>query len=272
MTSPFATRRGYCTGKLPAVPSGLPDLKTYLTAAPPEPPPEAPYGGRVTVPWGMDGNGPDPSVTILGRNFQGVGDCVPTCFAHLQLMSNYDEAATEPVEYGNDVVEAYCTLLGITPAQLEANAALDTGCNIATALQYWQTTGLYGTKIAAYAPVSITSLTDLQQGLAYAGGLVVGFNLPESAETQFPGEWTYVPGSQIIGGHCVMLSGYDGENFSGCTWGQLIEIQWEFLANYLDEAYAVITPQAASTGQGPNPYYGAANLNLAQLQADIGNL
>jgi hypothetical protein len=272
VTSPFALPSGRCTGKLPARDSGLPEFKSYLSAAPPSPPSQAHYGGRVKVPWGMDGNGPDPSVTILGPNFEGVGDCVPTACAHFDLMSNYDEANQEPVEYGNAVVSTYCQLLDITPAELEANPALDTGCDIATVLQTWATTGLYGTKIAGYAPVDLTSLTDLQQGLAFAGGLVIGVNLPVSAESQFPGEWTYEAGSPILGGHCVLLTGYDGENFSGCTWGQLIEIEWEFLANYLDEAYAVVSPQAATSGQGPDPYYGAANLDLAQLQADIASL
>lgn len=269
----ITTPRGFKLGRNPSPPlPGVGYLSTYATPALPTPPPEAHYGGLVKVPWEMCGNGPDPSVTVMGPNFQGVGDCVPACAAHDLIMSNADEpSGAAPVPTGNDVVEAYCAYLGCTPAEMEANPNLDTGCDIASFLGYWQKTGVYGTKIDAYAPVQPSNRTEVEQGLAFFGGLVLGLSLPASAEAAFPNEWVYVPGSEILGGHCVLATGYDSERVYLCTWGALVigGMTWQFFNEYVDEAFAVITSEAVASGWGPVPGYGAGDLDLAQLKADL---
>ena len=265
MTSNPSTVLPFKYGKLAATRRfGLQDLSVYANGALPAPPSRVHYGGRVTIPWGMDGNGPDPAITCLGPNFQGVGDCVPTGFAHTDLLSNYEEGGkiTQPVQYGNSVIEAYCTILGCTVAQLAANPNLDVGCNVESALEVWRSGKIYGAAIDVYSPVKV-AVREMQQGLAITGCLGIGIQCPQSAQNQFPNEWTYVSGSPIEGGHYIILTGYDQDSWYGVTWGRLIQISYPFLAHYCDEAWVVITDQAKLHGIGPN------GINVASIKADL---
>ena len=273
------TSRGFHLGKLAPKPfESLKFLSGYLGSEAPAPPPQAHYGSRVKVPWGMCANGPDPSVTLPGtpQDWSGCGDCVVGMCAHSLLCSNYDENGhVLPVPTSNIDVETYCTLAGCTPEQLFSDPnQYDTGLNISTTLQTWHTTGLFGTKIDAWAPVDISNVTEMRQGLAFFGGLLIGVQLPESSEQQFPNEWTVVPGSPIIGGHAIFLTGYASNRWYGCTWGQLLigGISTEWLSEFCDEAYVVISEQAVNAGEGPDPNYGATYLNLAALNADLAAL
>ena len=64
-------------GRLPAIhPQGLQFLAAYLTTPLPTPTLPIDVTGGFTG-WGMLGNGPDPSVTNQGPDFQGVGDLRP---------------------------------------------------------------------------------------------------------------------------------------------------------------------------------------------------
>jgi hypothetical protein len=266
----FATPlRGFQTGKLEARrPAGLNDFKTYFATALGPPPEQAHYGAEVKVPWQMDGNGPDPAVTIAPAGWGGCGDCVVAGSAHYLTMSNFDEGGdADAVPTANAAVETYCQLAGCTTAELFADPAkYDTGLDISSALQAWHTTGLFGVKLGAYAPVDYTDLDDVRNGLYLCGGLIIGIQLPQSAEQQFPNEWNYVAGSPNLGGHCITLSGYNATTVWGETWGELIAITWEFLQKYMDEAWAPVSAQAIEKGTGPN------GLNVAQLQADLAAL
>ena len=51
-----------------------------------------------------------------------------------------------------------------------------------------------------------------------AGGLAIGIQLPQSAESQFPNEWTWTPNRQTLGGHCVWLTGYTATYVALVTW------------------------------------------------------
>jgi ferredoxin len=257
-------------GKKPARrPAGLGDFKSYFATAPPPPPAAAHYGGRVTVPWQMDGNGPDPSVTIAPSGWQGCGDCVAACAAHALTAGNYQVGTTDPIPTPNAVVETYATLAGCTTAELFSDPSnYDTGLEIASTLQSWYTgtPELFGTRIGAYAPVSISDFDDLKNGIYLGGALVIGLQLPQSAEDQFPGAWSYVPDSPNLGGHCVLLTGYSAAGFSGVTWGQLITIGIVFLQHYLDEAWAIVSAQSVAAGTTPT------GLDVAALTADLDQL
>jgi hypothetical protein len=262
-------------GKLAAKRPDLPDFKTYFEEALPAPPPHAHYGARVTVPWGMAANGPDPTVTLPGvpPGWGGCGDCVVGGgFDHFTLSNNYNFGSHGPQDAAwssNTDVEVYCKLAGCTPEQLFTNPdQYDTGLEISTAFTTWTKTAFNGIKLGAYAPVDYTNLDDVKNAIYLCGSANVGVQLPQSAEDQFPHTWTYVPGSQILGGHDVLLTGYDSPTkmFWAVTWGALIGVTEEFLSNYLDEAYACVSDQAIKAGKGPT------SLKIAALEADIKQL
>lgn len=247
------TLNGHFLGKKDPVESPFGEFKTYFPDTLASPPAYAHWGGRVTVPWQMDGNGPDPQVTIMPAGWSGAGDCVEAGKAHFLTTQNYNEYGySVPVPTANAVIEQYCTYQGCTPAQLAADPnTYDNGEDITTSLTQWTTTEEYGVKLAFTAPVNYKSQTDLQNGIYLAGGLLVGIQLPQSAENQFPNEWTYQSGSPNLGGHCIWLCGYTSQYVALVTWGALIQCTWQFLLNYIDEAHALVSPQAVAAGKSP---------------------
>ncbi|MGH9917936.1 MAG: hypothetical protein ACRD6W_03550, partial [Nitrososphaerales archaeon] len=82
-----------------------------------------------------------------------------------------------------------------------------------------------------------------------------------------PRIWKVVPGSKIVGDHCVVLTGYDQKTrrFDLITWGARIKATFDWVTTYCDEAYVVITPEVVATGE-----YGP--LDLASLQSDLATL
>ena len=271
MTVPTTPIHGFKLGKLEAHRPNLRDFKDYFTAPLPPPPPQAHYGGKVVAPWAMDGNGPDPSVTLPGvpANWGGCGDCVAVGLRNFVALGDYSEGAHGPqdaIPSPNDVVSTYCSLRGVSPEQLFTDPdQYDGGMDIATVLQTWLYSPIYGVRVGGYAPVDYSDLDNVRNALFLCGGVPVGIQLPASAEAQFPGTWTYQPGSEILGGHCIVLTGYDTPTamFWGVTWGKVIGISEGFLAAYLDEAYACVSAQAIQKGTGPT------GLNVSLLQSDI---
>jgi hypothetical protein len=266
-----ATRHGLL-GKKDPVRLEMGDFKSYFPKALPAPPPQAHYGGRVTVPWGMDANGPDPSVTIPGvpEGWDGCGDCVVAGLAHSLTIANFEEGkVTDPVASANTCVETYCQLLGCTTGELfDDPEDYDNGLDIASSLQAWNTSGLFGVKLGALAPVNYQNMNDVKSALYLGGVVVIGIQVQQAQEDQFPHTWRWVPGSPILGGHCIILTGYTTAQklFWGVTWGALIDMTEDFLVNAMDEAFAVVSAQAIKDGKGPT------GLNIAQLEADLKQL
>ena len=271
--STITTPHGYKLGKKEARrPEGLGEFKSYFAEGLPKPPPFAHYGHEVTAPWDMYANGPDPQVTLPGTppGWGGCGDCVEACKAHSLITANFipdEKQDAIPQPTANEVVQQYCAYQQCIPEQLFANPdEYDNGEDIATSLQGWQSAPQYGEDIGVYAPVDYTNVDDLKNGLYLGGGLVLGIQIQEAQEEQFPGPWSWVPGSPVLGGHCIWLTGYTATELWLITWGAMVQTNWEFIANAADEAWVVVSGQAIKAGKGPT------GLNIAALKADLAAL
>lgn len=262
------TERGFHLGKLDPVESPFGDFKSYFAEGLGTPPTSAAWGRRVTSDWKMFGNGPDPEVTIAPPGWAGAGDCVEACKGHGLLLSNYDEDGhTVGVPSANDVIEQYCAYQRCTPAGLfDDPSKYDQGEDVSTSLTGWCTTDQYGVKLALTAPIDSSNQDDVKNGIAIGGCVIAGIQLPESAEREFPGEWTWNPSSPNLGGHCVLLTGYSDELVEIITWGQLILASWDFLKHTLDEAHVAVFPQAIAAGKGPT------GLLIPKWESDLKNL
>jgi hypothetical protein len=231
-------------GRLPATrPAALKDLAVYATGPLPTPPAtrEVPAAN-----YPMDGN-------------DTYGDCTIAGVAHLIRGWDVETAESDAVPTEGAVVQEYFKLTG----------GEDTGLNEAEVLKTWQTTGLFGEQIAGYAPVNPKDLLQLHQAVAFYGGLYLGIMCPQSAQEQFARgeEWTYVEGSPVLGGHCVVALGYGPHGGLHCaTWGGIAVLEASFLAHYLDEAW-VILPHQMVEAKGD-----ALGIDLAALEADLAKV
>ncbi len=149
----------------------------------------------------------------------------------------------------------------------ELTGGPDSGLVVSSVLNIWQTQGLWGSKIAAYAPVPLGDKTALQQAIVNYGNVGIGIQCPASAqEAAFdPQIWSVVPGSPIVGGHYIVAVGYDANAFYCASWGYLWAVTWDFITTYSDEMWVAIAPEFVEAGKGPT-------LDLAALQADLGQV
>jgi hypothetical protein len=90
-------------------------------------------------------------------------------------------------------------------------------------------------------------------GVAYIGFNVPQYIMPPNADP-LP-VWDVNPNADntIIGGHAVVLAGYDANGARVISWGEYYTMTWAFFAQFVDEAYAIadamwITAKNATPG------------------------
>jgi hypothetical protein len=229
----------YKLGKLPATRlAGVGNLAAYTNTKLPAPPASVPVP---TASYPMDGN-------------DQYGDCTVAGVAHLIAAWDVEVKQPDPVPDEQQVVATYEQLTG----------GSDTGLNENSVLSQWRLDGLFGNTIDAYAPVGSNDIVALQQAIAFYGAAYLGIACPESAQEQFQSNqpWTYVPGSPIEGGHCIVALGYTQTALLCATWGGIAEVTYPFLAHFLDEAWAIISEEFVQAKGSPT-------IDIQTLVADL---
>jgi hypothetical protein len=182
-----------------------------------------------------------------------LGDCVEAAMAHMeQRWTAYAGKPWTPTDA--QVVSEYSKLTGYIPG----DPSTDQGTNMLQALRGWRKNGFAGHKIFAFLRIDPTKPLNVMQSVALFGGCITGLNLPLAAQTPVTGAnglpcWA-LPASVTSaqgapggwGGHCVDLGGYgvDAKGNKGTeiiTWGQVYDMTWDFIAEYSDEMYAIVT-------------------------------
>jgi hypothetical protein len=206
--------------------------------------------------WGLGGNGPDPSCTAAP---DGVGDCGPAGLNHLFMAAAADTAEGEAFPDADQVVDYYLAYTG----------GQDTGVVLSQFLAYVRANGFYGHAVAAYAPVAVHDVPTLQFTVdAYCGdyaGIAVTQGMMQAFQDGRP--WTLETlESPVLGGHCIIIAGYDSRYLYGVTWGNVIPIDysaWHYLA---EEAWAVLPEEIVKAGTDGH------GISLTALQADLSRL
>lgn len=192
---------------------------------------------------------------------QAIGDCTCAGIGHM-IQAWTANAGTEVTLPDTDILSMYCTLSGYNPS----TGSNDNGCVEQNVLQWMHDTGVAGHKVDAFAQVNPGSLDEMKAALLVSGALYLGINCPQTAETQAAANqpWTYIPGSPIAGGHCVVAVKWDTEYIWVVSWGKLIPMTQEFWQQYGEEAWIVISPDWFNA-QEDTP----AGLNLAGLMSEF---
>jgi hypothetical protein len=234
---------GYKLGALaPRRPFGLSTMATYSNGRLPQPP------AKVDVPlvqaWGMMDN-------------DRLGCCTVAGAGHAILAWNAQVVEDDHVPTDDEIESTYFSLTG----------GADSGCVEADVLETWRTSGLFGHKIAAYAPVERNDFIGLQQAIAFYGAAYLGVALPASAQEQFANgsPWTVDPYSPIEGGHCILAVGYNEHYVQCVTWGATVNVSYPWLARYMTEAWAIISNEFVEHGAGPL-------LDLDTLTSDLNGI
>ena len=230
-------------GRLPATrPHGLSELAVYAKGKLPAPPASV---NPPKVRWGVDLN-------------DSLGDCTIAGVDHLIGAWDVDFHERDARPDDAEIKKTYFMLTG----------GEDSGLVEADVLRKWQTTGLFGNKVAAYAPVHPKDVIGHHQAIAFYGGAYLGIACPKSVMDQFSkGEpWTYVPHSPIEGGHCIVSVGYDAGGIWCVSWGELVYVTYPFFSHYLEEVWCVLGQELVEAKRD------SLGIDIATLQADLESI
>lgn len=224
-------------------------FKNYVTDALAAPPPSFDVLARVYQQ--LDTN--DPAALFPMDGNDTYGDCTIAALAHAETAYS-GLVGKRKMPSQQAVVKLYFHLTG----------GVDSGLNELDVLKYWRQHPVSGDKILGYVSIAPKDHTHVEQAIQLFGGVYLGFQVPEQCQDQFNANprqpWT--PGRLTNEGHAVYAVGYDQDGVTVLTWGSTQRGSWAWWDECVDEAYAILPPEAKDPAFAPG-------FDLAQLQADL---
>ncbi len=223
-------------------------LKSYLTAALKPAPTEDDVLQRVYQKLGVPA---DPTKLFPIDGNDRVGDCTIAGMAHA-ITAYSGLVGRERIATTKAVLKLYRHLTG----------GADTGLNELDVLNYWRHHRAFGDEILAYASVDPKNHAHVKQAIHLFGGVYLGFQVQENAVEDFNARKVWTPGRLSHDGHAVYAVGYDAGGVTVLTWGNTQKGTWGWWDECVDEAYAIVPPQARQPDFAPG-------FDLKQLEADL---
>jgi hypothetical protein len=226
-------------------------LENYTTAALPAAPSSVQWGYKV------------PTFPMFAND--SLGDCTCAAVGHqAQVWTSMNNALWTPQT--SEVTDLYW-------ATGDGSGQDDTGRVEIDVLNYWRNQGFGARKdkIAGYAEVKPLDTKTVKQAVWLFGGLYIGVALPITAQSQ--SYWKVVSGAGADaepgswGGHAINVTAFTSTYVVVVTWGARMKMSWGFWNKYVDEAYAVLSPDwATANAKAPSGF------NFAALNSDLASV
>ncbi len=225
-------------------------LKKYLTAAMPAPPASHDVLSIVYNKLKVS----DPTKLFPMDGNDTLGDCTIAALAHAITVYNGLVGKKKIFEKQN-VIKLYKHLTG----------GIDSGLNELDVLNYWQSKEVDGDKIFAYAKIDAKNHIHVKQAIQLFGGIYLGFQVQENCIEDFNARkiWTKAPLTNE--GHAVYVVGYDKTGVTILTWGNTQKATWGWWDECVDEAYAILPPEAKKSDFTPG-------FDFNQLKNDLNEV
>jgi hypothetical protein len=222
-------------------------FKNYLT--PQLPPPPTSYNALIRVFDNLKTTDATKLFPMDGNDT--LGDCTIAALAHSVTVYR-GLLGTEKITSSQAVVKFYEHLTG----------GADTGLNELDVLNNWRKHKVFGDEILTYVSIDPKNHTHIQQAIKLFGGVYLGFQVQENCIEQFQARQPWTPGPLTHEGHAVFAVAYDQNGVTVLTWGNTQQATWAWWDECVDEAYAILPPEAEDPKFAPG-------FNLAQLQTDL---
>jgi hypothetical protein len=222
-------------------------LKNYLTPALAAPP--ASYDVLPRVYEKLSTSDPTQLFPMDGND--SLGDCTIAALAHAVTVFR-GVIGRRKIWDKQAVVKLYLHLTG----------GVDSGLNELDVLNYWQSHSASGDKILAFASIDVKNHTHVQQAIQLFGGVYLGFVVQQNCIQEFDARQPWTPGPLTQDGHAVFAVAYDSAGVTVLTWGNTQKATWAWWDECVDEAYAILPPEAKQSDFAPG-------FNFVQLQADL---
>jgi len=197
----------------------------------------------------------DPTKLFPMDGNDTLGDCTIAALAHAVTTFRGLIGKDQQIMSQQSVVKLYLRLTG----------GVDSGLNELDVLNYWRTHSVGGDKVLGYASIDPKNHTHIKQAVNIFGGVYLGFQVQQNAIEDFDAHRTWTPRPLTKDGHAVYAVAYDTETVTVLTWGNTQKGTWEWWDECVDEAYAILPPEAKKSEFAPG-------LNLAQLQTDLNEV
>jgi hypothetical protein len=176
-----------------------------------------------------------------------LGDCTCAAFYHALQVWSFNAGKQIDTEPDLDVVDLYEQACGYK----QAKGGEGPGGNEQHVLTYilkqgapCGPNGQQRQKITAFVEVDVKNIDNIKRSIHDCGVAYIGFNVPQYIMP--PDEeplklWDVNPKADntIVGGHAVVLTGYDANGARLISWGQYYTMTWAFFEKFVDEAYAI---------------------------------
>jgi hypothetical protein len=183
-----------------------------------------------------------------------IGDCTIAALAHA-VTTYHGMVGAKDIMTKKAVVKLYYHLTG----------GVDSGLNELDVLNYWKQHSVARDKILAFASIDPKNHTHIQQAIQIFGGVYLGFQVQENCVQEFDNHQPWTPGPLTNDGHAVFAVAYDQAGVTVLTWGNTQQATWAWWDECVDEAYAILPPEAKNANFAPG-------FNIAQLQADLSDV
>jgi hypothetical protein len=225
--------RDYITAKLPAPPTTFNALTRVFDSV---------GTSNVAALFPMDGN-------------DSLGDCTMAALAHAITLNQGFIKKKPKIMPTAQIVKLYYHLTGGTDSGL---AELDV-------LNYWRQNKVSGDEILAYVSIEPKNHEHVQQAAQLFGSVYLGFQVQANCQQEFAQHQPWTPGRLTKDGHAVLAVGYDQNGLTMLTWGSSQEGTWAWWDECVDEAYAIVPPEAKHAGFAPG-------FDVQQLLADLNDV
>jgi hypothetical protein len=182
-----------------------------------------------------------------------LGDCTIAGLAHAETVFRA-LVKEERIPPRKQVVRLYWHLTG----------GVDSGLNELDVLNYWRKNRFAGDELVAFASVDPKNHAHVQQAIYLFGGVYLGFQVQEACLDDFNAKRPWAPGPLTKEGHAVVATGYDSEGVTVLTWGSTQRGTWDWWDECVDEAYALLPPEAFDME--------FAGLDIDQLKDDLAEV
>ena len=179
-----------------------------------------------------------------------LGDCTCAAFYHAIQVWSFNALRKMDTQPDSDVEKLYEQACGYKPQQGGEGPGGNEQHVLTYILQKGAPFGTNGTqrqKIYAFVEVDIKNLDNIKRTIYDCGIAYIGFNVPQfimPSRQAPPKVWDVSPHADntIIGGHAVVLAGYDAKGARVISWGNYYTMTWAFFEQFVDEAYAIADP------------------------------
>jgi hypothetical protein len=173
-----------------------------------------------------------------------LGDCTCAAYYHARQVWSFNagKMITEP---DLDVEDLYIKACGYNPKKGGEGPGGVEQKVLTYLLKKGAAIGAKGTtrhKISAFVEVDPRNHDDVKRTIVDCGVAYIGFNVPANimpSNAPPPSTWRVDPSAKIVGGHAVVLAGYDANGARVISWGGYYTMLWDFFAKYVDETYAI---------------------------------